>query len=457
MQGSSYVSRHVRACAQCEGTYRATERFSARSMDVIRSTSWFSFRRAIADMLLLIYNAARVVVESQMSGVDLRAAFRQENVSETFIKSVLTKPKMRKDVHKLNCGVTGIGKSPSKTPFDHVYTFAYGCQGSAWSLWRLVYVVLHMISVLFFELRKLHQWRPQPAKNLKLPRSSAVGFTRVWMPSEEAKKNEDVSLVKQSLEAFGDIDMPPGWAAAAPELTVVNDRSASPAESVLLEKYASKRDEMMISLLRGSLKNLVDAFKGIFGLLEGLVHDASPDDRVPLCKLGDQAICFDDKEATKARLNVLHILLAAHLGVHVGQGRHDAGYTKELEQDFMSFLIDAAWFRFRPRLLRSFRRKSGWGLDLLTEYLFPGERSGQDSERPMTDDQLLRIRQAGNSGRLQLATTSATTRSRRSILLLPSPCVTVFSGLHQGGSDQERPTTCEDSRKAMSWRQNSRL
>lgn len=208
-------------------------------------------------------------------------------------------------------------------------------------------------------------------------------------------KQEELSLVDQRLEAFVDVDVPPEWATAAPELTAVDDQSVSSAENVLLEKFASKRDFLMMSLLRRSLAKLIRAFSSIFGKLEKLVRTATRQDRMAPCTLTGRRLCFNYDEATKTRFAILQFLLAAHIGVYLGPEGKFGGTAEDLQQDFMSFIKDAAWFRYRTRTLGIFRRKIRWGLDLLVDHLFPEQKGIQNIDQPMSDEQLDLIEKAG--------------------------------------------------------------
>ncbi|KAL8452854.1 hypothetical protein Emed_001152 [Eimeria media] len=345
----------------CEGTYRYAERFSARLEGALGFISWMSFRDAITDLLLMIYNVAKTALQAQVWGKEnvsldsLRAAVKEASSTESFTSSVALKPRLSRDVHNITAGVTGL--------------------------------------VMFFELRKLYQWRPRSAGETEVsPSNEKEGETR--LEREVLKEgNEDISLVNQRFEAFADLDIPADWTQAAPELEVVDD-SLLPAEKVLLEKFAKKRDYMMMTLLRRSVEKLISAFKSIFGKLEKIVKLATHRDRVSPCSLEDRRVCMNEDEATKTRLTVLHVMLAAHMGVFMGPGGGLAYKPEEIRQDFLNALRDVAWVRYRRRGIIPFKGKRRWGLDLLMDYLFPERKGKHDPQKPMTEEDMAALERA---------------------------------------------------------------
>lgn len=247
----------------------------------------------------------------------------------------------------------------------------------------------------FFLLRKLHQWRPR-----SIGKAPTVGATLLGNASERqsaSEKREDLSLVSQRLEAFAEVDLPPELEMAEPELKVVEDKSVTSAEATLLGKYAAKRDLMMMSLLRQSLRKLIRAFDSIFGRLEKMVRATVGRDRVQTCKLSDQKMCFNTDEATKARFAVLQFVLAAHLGVSIGMDEKLAESSQDLKEDFMSLVKDAAWFRYRSPTSRVLRRKTQWGLDLLIDHLFPQRKAEGKRDGPISEEHLTTIELAGTA------------------------------------------------------------
>ncbi|KAL8432451.1 hypothetical protein ACSSS7_004632 [Eimeria intestinalis] len=353
----------------CEGTYRYAERFSERLRGALGFISWMSFRDAITDLLLMVYSAAKTALQAQVWGkedvslTNLRAAFKEASSTESFTSNVAVKPRLSRDVHNITAGVTGL--------------------------------------VTFFELRKLYRWRPRTVgEATDFPSGKKERETRLERKVLK-EGNEDISLVNQRFEAFADLDIPPDWTLAAPELEVVDD-SLLPAEKKLLEKFASKRDYMMISLLRRSVEKLILAFKSIFGKLEKLVELATHRDQVGPCSLGDRRVCMNADEASKTRLTILHVMLAVHMGVFMGPGGGLAGSPEEIRQDFVSALRDAAWVRYRRRSLLPFKGRRRWGLDLLMDYLFPDRKSKQDPNKPMAEEELKALEDAVSLYRIKI-------------------------------------------------------
>ncbi|KAL8443082.1 hypothetical protein Emag_006109 [Eimeria magna] len=345
----------------CEGTYRYAERFSARLRGALGFISWMSFRDAITDLLLMVYNVAKTALQAQVWGKEnisldtLRAAVKESTSTESFASNVALKPRLSRDVHNITAGVTGL--------------------------------------VMFFELRKLYRWTPRPVGETADSSSNQKKSERRLEGEVLKEGNEDISLINQRFEAFADLDIPPDWTQAAPELQVVDD-SLLPAEKALLEKFASKRDYMMMSLLRRSVGKLISAFESIFGKLEKIVKLATHRDRVSPCSLEDRRVCMNAEEATKTRLTILHVMLAAHMGVFMGPGGGLAGSPEEIRQDFLNALRDAAWVRYRRRSIVPFKGKHRWGLDVLMDYLFPERKGKHDPDKPMTEEDMSALEEA---------------------------------------------------------------
>ncbi|KAL8269892.1 hypothetical protein Esti_006177 [Eimeria stiedai] len=357
-----FVCCRMHLFSQCEATYRYAERFSARLQGALVFISWMSFRDAITDLLLMVYNVAKIALQAQVWSTEnaslgsLGAAFKEDSYTESFNSNVALKPRLSRDVHNITSGITGL--------------------------------------VMFFELRKLYRWRPRYAgETTDSPSGQKQGERRLERQILK-EDNEDLSLANQRFEAFADLDIPADWTQAAPELEVVDD-SLLPAEKVLLERFSSERDYMMMSLLRRSVGKLISAFKSIFGKLEKIVKLATHRDRVSPCSLQDRRVCMNADEAKKTRLTILHVMLAAHMGVFMGPGGGMAGSPEEMRQDFLNALRDAAWVRYRRRNIIPFKGKRRWGLDLLIDYLFPEREGKHDPDKPMTEEDMTALENAG--------------------------------------------------------------
>ncbi|CDJ46997.1 hypothetical protein, conserved [Eimeria brunetti] len=349
----------------CEGIFRRLETFSTRSKDTLNFITWMAFRDYIAELLLMVYNTARLSLEAQIKQSEnpsietLRAAFAEVDLQDSLVANIVVKPRLERDVHNFTSGVVAT----------------------------------------FFVLRKLHQWRPWSVEKVPVVgATSAVAVPKNQQPAKQ--QDEDVSLVTQRLEAFAEVEMPPELMMAAPELKVVEDKSVTSPEATLLGTYAAKRDLLMMSLLRRSLQKIISAFNSIFGRLEKMVQATVGRDRVQTCKLADRKLCFNADEATKARFAALQFIIAAHLGVSMGREEKLAESPQELKNDFMSFVKDAAWFRYRPRTLRVFRRKPQWGLNILIDHLFPQRKEDAKKEDPVSEEHLATIDLAVTSNQL---------------------------------------------------------
>ncbi|CDI87506.1 hypothetical protein, conserved [Eimeria praecox] len=339
----------------CEGTFRRLEAFSTRSMEVLNFISWIAFRDYIAELLLMVYNTARLSLEAQIKQSEnpsietLRAAFAEVGLQDSLVANIVVKPRLQRDVHNFTSGVAGI--------------------------------------TTFFMLRKLHQWKPS---SVDARTASAIASGTV-LKTKTKQEDEELSLVAQRLEAFAEVEMPPELATAVPEFKIVEDKSVTRTEAILLGKYAAKRDILMMSLLRRSLQKLIGAFDSIFGRLEKMVRATIGRDRIQTCKLTDRNLCFNTDEATKAKFAALQFVLAAHLGVAIGTDEKLTESAQDLKDDFMSFIKDAAWFRYRPRTLRVFRRRARWGLDILIDHLFPKSKKGEKNKGPISEEHLTTI------------------------------------------------------------------
>ncbi|CDJ67610.1 hypothetical protein, conserved [Eimeria necatrix] len=347
----------------CEGAFRRMEVFLARSTEVLNFISWMSLRDHITDLLLMVYNTAKVSLEAQtrqgghITIETLRAKFGKDSLKQSLAQNILIKPRMQRDVHNITAGVAGI--------------------------------------VAFFQLRKLHQWKPRPVDRTRRANGSSSG-TASEQTSTEGKP-EDLSLVGQRLEAFTDVDMPPELERAAPEFKNANDTTVTSTEATLLEMYSKKRDMLMMSLLRRSVGKLVKAFSSIFGRLQKMFRATVGRGRVHLCRRSDRQPCFNADEATKSRFAVLQFILAAHLGVHVGPNEKLGESLQELKKDFMAFFKDSAWFRYRTRTLKVFQRRTRWGLDILIDYIFPEQKGQGKKGNPISKEALSLIEQAGTA------------------------------------------------------------
>ncbi|XP_026194080.1 uncharacterized protein LOC34622805 [Cyclospora cayetanensis] len=354
----------------CENTYRRTESFAARCRGALNFISWVSFRAYIADLMSIMYNTAKITLEalSNQSGhvsiETINESFRREEIANSFSNLVTIKPGLKKDVHNITAGLAGI--------------------------------------VSFLELRKLHMWRPRSAESTERVRVAAMqgGQSKKEQAVQELNmpSSDYPSLVNERFEAFASLDVPLELALAVPEpptAAAVEDYSTTAAEDVLLEKYAAKRDLLMMSLLRRSVSKLISAFNNIFGRLEKMVMVAVAQERVQPCRPEQKHSCYNFDEATKSRFAVLQFLVAAHFGVSVGEEDHTAWSNEDLTQDFMTFFKDAAWFRYRSRRLNIFRRKPSWGLDMLIKHLFPDGGKRADKEQPLSQEELSLIEQAG--------------------------------------------------------------
>lgn len=252
-----------------------------------------------------------------------------------------------------------------------------------------------LATATFFLLRKLHRWRPWPAEKAPTVSTTVLGAAAQQQSGEG--KREDLSLVTQRLEALAEVEMPPELAMAAPELKIVEDKPVTSTEATLLGTYAVKRDQLMMSLLRRSLQKLIGALDSLFGRLEKMVKATIGRDRVHTCKLADRKLCFNTDEATKARFAVLQFVLAAHLGVSIGTDEKLVESPQDLKDDFMLFVKDAAWFRYRSRTLGGLRRRTRWGLDILVDHLFPQRKEEDKKEDPVSKEHLTTIELAGNA------------------------------------------------------------
>ncbi|KAL8424983.1 hypothetical protein Efla_004460 [Eimeria flavescens] len=355
--------------SQCEATYRQTERFSSRSREVLSFINWMSLKDGIADLLLMIYNAAKLALEAQIYGDSqapfetLRAAYRDAAVADSLTTNVAIKPKLSRDVHNITSGVAGLAA--------------------------------------FFELRKLHRWKPQSAAasaaSAKKQKKVDSALERKTLEGNDG----EISLADQRFQAFADdADLPLDWEQAAPE-QMVADESVLPAEKTLLDKFAAKRDALMMSMLRRSLSKLISAFSSIFGKLETLVKLATNQDRIRTCSLQDRRLCMNADEASKTRLTLLHILLSIHMGVALGPGGGVASSLEEMKSDFMSFISETASVRYRPPSINPLKRRSRWGLDLLLDFLFPDRKSAQNTQKPVTEEELTALEKAGPPQNLQ--------------------------------------------------------
>lgn len=348
----------------CEGIYRRTEVFSARSRGVLSTLSWISFRDYVAELMLMVYRTAKVLVETQseatgdLSPRTLKNALKEDGISD-FTAAVALRPRLRRDIHNITTGISGI--------------------------------------VSFFELRKLHRWRPLWAEGSKTGRAPAQ------VPSEAREAmaslsggRQALSLVNQRLEAFVAVDLPPGWVAAAPQPSVLDGHSASFAETVMSRKLSTKRDLLMISLFRRSTSRLINALNSVFGKLEHMLRAATRKE-IHTCSLSDRSICWNSVEATNGRFAILQFLVAAHLGAYIGPSEKFNASLIDLQQDFMQAIKDVAWARYKLRPHRGFRRRIRWGLDMLIDHLFPEREWKPNDEEPLSSEQLALLEQAVSS------------------------------------------------------------
>lgn len=245
-------------------------------------------------------------------------------------------------------------------------------------------------SATFFQLRKLHEWKPQRRHDHTGVLLSRQETTDKW----QSNVDEDISLVNASHFMFSDLELPPELAIASLSPTKLTNDITSTAHLALLRRFQKTRDQKMIRMLRSAINKLIGVVKGLIGRFKNLVEFAMNKKTIEVCTVVDRHLCANNDGFKEATFLVLEFIVAAHLGVYMSREGRPSVRLQDIQEDFIQFISEVSWFRYRPRGVHLFKRKPRWSLDELAAYLFPyGNNKRKDV--PFSPEEMDLLRKAG--------------------------------------------------------------
>lgn len=245
-------------------------------------------------------------------------------------------------------------------------------------------------SATFFQLRKLHDWKPQGQRD----DAEVLRVDQETDGKMQTEQDDGVSLLHASYIMFSDLELPPEFAKAALMSTQLTDDTTSTAELGLLRQFKKTRDQKMVRMLRRAIKTLIRVVTGILGRFKNLVEFALNKSNIQACTVEDRHLCANENGFKEATFLVLQFILAAHLGVYMSREGRLSAPLEDIQGDFLKFITEVAWFRYRPHGVHLFKKRPRWALNELAAYIFPSATKRQE-DVPFSAEEMSLLRQAG--------------------------------------------------------------
>ena len=117
--------------------------------------SWVSFRDYLANLMVMVFHAARIPLEAQaqqnrhVSFDTLKASFNTNDVDKSFANDVAIFARLKRDVHNITTGIVGVGEAFTLIPASSAYACPSELDFKTSSMMHIHFIICVAHSKLF--------------------------------------------------------------------------------------------------------------------------------------------------------------------------------------------------------------------------------------------------------------------------------------------------------------------